>query len=367
MKKSLTVVVAVTLTTSFLMIAAPASADDFSTDHIGFTDGTAGRFGGSIISGGFAYDGAFSEQWQGLGGNHAFDTGMQAGFYNGAGSPEAVPCASPAQLDPAGDDSGDQILLCDSSSVTTDVGTLDVAQEYRFFADGQTVRLRLIITNSGGTPVPGARFFIFDDYYQDGGLSVSASTSAGLSLAAWPAISTTVLNGADLHYVTDDRTNSYSCPVVATLSGTAGATVVPTYYGQPGQTTSPLGAGASLVDANYSLPTVDPGQTVEIAYFTKVFSWGTNGDDWSTNTRAAVNAAWADTSFRSASAALAAGIPDPTRVLNFVFSADTTTETSAETAALAATGGDPSWSLALASVLGLLGTALVIGRRRRKV
>jgi hypothetical protein len=342
---------------SLALAATPAYAADFSGDQIDF----GSQYYFSDVLGGNGLKGAYPDDWQlGPDGN-MFDEGMTVYGYTADGSAfDQVTCADPADLVTATDATGDQILTCDPYSVVTGDGTLDVVLEYRYYAAFSFVRLRAIITNSSGAPVNNALFDLYDDYYQDSETYLSFSNTAGLQTGSWPATTSTVLTDADLVYAFDDRTLSLDSPVVMTGRGLANSSVLP--YLDPTFLDDEV-AGNSEDDNNsyYRLPTLAPGQTVELALFHKAFTWGATGNLSEDDTLAAINAAWADKGiFDSFTGPLIAGIADPTIVLNW-----DGVPVVAEVPALAATGtGTETSALVLTTaLLLLLGAALAAGSR----
>jgi len=343
---------------SLALAATPAYAADFDDDRINF--GPSQYYYSEVLDDN-GFNGAYPDDWQAGPDEDMFDQGMLVYGYTADGSAfDQVTCADPADLVTATDGTGDQILTCDLYPVATGDGTLNVVVEYRFYAAFSFVRMRAIITNSSGTPVNDALFDLFDDYYQDGETYLSFSNTAGLQTGAWPATTSNVLTDADLVYAFDDRTANEDAPVVMTGRGLANSSVLP-FLDPTFVDLNVAGDGEDENNSYYRLPTLAPGQTVELALFHKAFTWGATGNSPDVDTLAAINAAWADRGiFDSFSGPLIAGIADPTIVLNW-----NGVPVVADVPSLAATGtGTETSALVLTTaLLLLLGAALAAGSR----
>ena len=356
--KKLPIIAAASVTgLALALTAGPAYAVDFSGANITF--GTQYYYGDWTGTSGFY--GAYPDDWQAGPNNDSFDEGMTVYGYTADGSTyDQVLCADPADLVTATDGSGDQILTCDPYTLTTGDGQLDVTLEYRFYSDFSFVRLRVIFTNSSGSPVNDALISLYDNYYQDSDTYLSASNTLGLLTGSWPTHTSNVLTDADLVYAFDDRQNNEGSPVVLTGRGLAGSTVLP-HFDPSFADGSVAGNGEDNNDSYYRLPTVAPSQTVELALFHKTFTWGDTENSFDVDTLAAVNAAWAEKGiFDSFSGPLTAGIADPSAVLNW-------NAAPAAGPALANTGSDVSGTVLIAGVLLLLGAAAAGATRLRLV
>lgn len=267
-------------------------------------------------------------------------------------------CSDDGDLSVATDGSDDQIVLCDPIEIDNGDGVVTTQLEFRFFDDLKTYRTRAILTNNTDSPIEGQVIqFGYDSYY-DEGTSIYASTTSGEDDfdANYGSVPTTTTNPGDFRWVTDDRTEDESGPVMSQAVGEAGSISVPADNGDRGFVSGGLGSGEDYSETYFEVPTLQPGQTVEYVIMTQVWLIDLNAtadaplDEWDTAVRDTAALAWADSSIESDDMVFA-GIEDASRVINW----------SGEE--LAETGFDGLMPLALATILLSLG-AIGISRRR---
>lgn len=266
-------------------------------------------------------------------------------------------CADPADLSDATDGSGDKILTCDPQVIDNGEGELSVVSEFRFYADGKTVRQRYIITNNGTSPVVGQYIQGNFNAYQDSGTNISYTDTAGVIgnfATDYDTVSETQTNESNYVWVTDDRGNNESAPVVKYAVGRAGAQSQ--MLVDPDWTSGGQGDGDDDAYLPYALPSIAAGQTVEYVFLAKVFLFSDTLDNdvtlngWQEGTKSAIDLAVADTALQS-DAVVFAGIADRSRVLNW------------SPAGLADTGVDLQ-PLGLIALFALAGGVALVARRR---
>jgi LPXTG-motif cell wall-anchored protein len=273
-------------------------------------------------------------------------------------------CSAPADLTA---DGADQVLTCDAQTIDTWDGLLSLVTEFRFFAAGDTVRMRYTITNTDDATVAGQIFSIAFDTSQDDNTIVSYTDTDGLmgDYAVDYGTGTTVVTDADNYvWVTDDR-----------VGGTSTTTYVAKYaVGQAGSI-SPLvdidentwtsgghGNGGNLAQLYYRVPDLAPGETVEYVALAKVYFVDASVSNdpvmsgWQEGTGIAIADAASDTELES-DAFVFAGISDRTRVVNWEPAPSTANEN------LANTGADSGAPGLLA--IGLVASLIALAVRRR--
>lgn len=267
-------------------------------------------------------------------------------------------CSDDGDLSVATDGSDDQIVLCDPIEIDNGDGVVTTQLEFRFYDDLKTYRTRAVLTNNTDSPIEGQVIqFGYDSYY-DEGTSIYASTTSGEDDfdANYGSVPTTTTNPGDFRWVTDDRTEDESGPVMSQAVGEAGSISVPADNGDRGFVSGGLGSGEDYSETYFEVPTLQPGQTVEYVIMTQVWLVDLNAtadaplDEWDTAVRDTAALAWADSSIESDDMVFA-GIEDSSRVINW----------SGEE--LAETGFDGLMPIALATILLSLG-AVGISRRR---
>ncbi|PTW91505.1 hypothetical protein C8A06_1230 [Microbacteriaceae bacterium MWH-Ta3] len=287
---------------------------------------------------------------------------------NGTDPSTPVGCSDPADLTEATDGSGDIILTCDPVSIDNGDGAYEARTEMRFYADGQTVRKRIIVTNTAADPLVGQVVSIYWDSYFDEETSVSGSTTSGLDdfAANYGTVPATELTADDYFAVTDDRLQNENSPVTVYAFGSAGAAVPQSNNVTDGFVSGGIGNGGDEQYSYYELPSIAPGETVEIVVLNKVFHFDPEttaiGDynSWQTGTWAAAQLAWADSSLQSGTDVVYAGIENRDAVLNW-------TPAAAEEPELAETGADQglvAGAGAIALVAIAAGALTVVARRR---
>lgn len=364
-----------------LVVASPAAAAPF-TDGDVEVGGTT--WGVSYFQTGLNPRVQIAERADWDGGIETFDEGIQPVYIEpgafGLYDTTRSDCADDGDLVAAADATGDQIATCELRPLDSGNGTLNASYELRFFADGATVRARLIVTNESGSVVSGAHVGFGDNYYQDGDTRLGASTTQGNPAAT----DSTVVDGDKLWVIYDavdiGEGNFYEVPVVLTAAGSSGAAVLPLMGDAAGD-------GNDVQETLYPLPALAPGQSVELVQF---YVWNFFDFDqpigveapvepatvevvteegftktallepaalFLPSALAAVEESWdARSRFDTLSARDAAGIADPSQVLNWNPVAEELAETG------------PSDSLlplaAFAGLLLLAGAGVIAVRRR---
>jgi len=306
-------------------------------------------------------EGPYNDMWRLTSGNNdTWDDTTPATFYSsdaGGLASTMVQCADPADLSVATDGSGDKILTCDAEVINNGEGALSVVSEYRFYADGKTVRQRYIITNTGVAPVVGQYMEVQYNAYQDDDTNISYTDTAGVIgnfATDYNTQSNTVTNEFNYVWVTDDRTAANSSPVVKYAVGSAQA--ASTILVDSDWTSGGQGNGEDDAVIPYALPSIEAGQTVEYVFLAKVYLFRDDIDNdltlngWQEGTKSAIDLAVADTALQS-DAVVFAGISDKSRVLNWT------------PAGLADTGVDPL-PLGLGALFALAGGVAIVARRR---
>jgi hypothetical protein len=371
MKKSVKVVIALAMVGS-LASATPAFATAFSGQDVNV--GPDNGYWTWSDAAGLSVNGPYNDIWSGNDDDTWDGTGNI--LYGSDDSTAAdIICNDPADLTDAGDGSGDQVLICVPQLVDNGDGTFYVQAEYRFYADGQTWRQRFIITNDSATTLDGQVLEVNYNSYQDGGTAIAYTSTAG-AIGDWStdysAVPADVTTPSDLIWVTDNRTDSNSAPVVKYAVGNAGSSVLPADDATRGWVSGGHGNGADDTNTFFELPSLAVGESVEIVTLSKVYLFDESitaeapMTSWETATHNSVLDAIADTALES-DAIVFAGIEDTTKVLNWLptgvveptptpTSTPEVTSTPAATATLAATGTNS----AVTTGLGALSLALLI-------
>jgi hypothetical protein len=341
--------------------AIPAQAAPFVLANISIgPDNNYWDWNGAAVN--LEFEGPYNDMWLNTSGNaDTWDETYPATFYSsetGGWASTIVSCADPADLSNAPDGSGDKILTCDPEVIDNGEGALSVVSEYRFSADGQTVRQRYIITNNGAAPVVGQYLEVSYNAYQDSGTNISYTDTEGVIgnfATDYGTVSDTVTNELNFVWVTDDRTDNESSPVVKYAIGRPGSAstmlVDPDNWTSGGQ-----GDGGDNASVPYALPSIGAGQTVEYVFLVKVYLFSDDLDNdvtlngWQEGTKSAIDLAVADTALQS-DAVVFAGITDKSRVLNW------------SPAGLADTGVNPL-PLGVGALFALAGGVAIVARRR---
>jgi len=338
--------------------AIPAQAASFPLDDISI--GPDNNYWDWADADDLSLSGPFNDMWSNSGDSATWDDTTPATFYRseaGGWADTTVSCANPADLSVATDGSGDKILTCDPEVIDNGEVALSVVSEYRFYADGQTVRQRYIITNNGAAPVVGQYLQVAYNAYQDGGTNISYTDTAGVIgnfATDYDTVSDTVTDELNYVWVTDDRSRNESAPVVKYAIGRAGS--ASTMLVDPNWTSGGQGDGEDDVFAPYALPSIGAGQTVEYVFLAKVYLFNDDVDNdvtldgWQEGTKSAIDRAVADTALQS-DAVVFAGISDKSRVLNW------------SPAGLADTGVNPL-PLGIGALFALAGGVAIVARRR---
>jgi hypothetical protein len=376
MKKSVKAGIALAIVGS-LASATPAFAAVFSGDDIVVgPDNNEWRWDSASD---LSLDGPYNDVWGSSGDSDTWDSTGNILYGSDDSTNAVLLCNDPADLSAASDSSGDQILTCAPQLVDNGDGEVSVQSEFRFYADGQTWRQRTMVTNNGVAAVDGQVLHVNYNSYQDGDTAIAYTSTAG-TIGDWStdygSVSADATTPADLIWVTDNRTDSNSAPVVKYAVGRAGSSVLPADDATRGWVSGGHGNGSDDTNSYYELPSLAAGETVEIVTLSKVYVYDNSitpvapMNSWETATHNAVLLAIADTALES-DAVVFAGITDTTKVLNWT-SADAVeptptptptptstpevTATPAATATLAATGTNS----AVTTGLGALSLALLI-------
>lgn len=358
MKKLIRSAIAVSAAGVLALVATPAYAASYSGADINFADAKNTNWNWETFADG-SLDKLSDDDWQSGNDNSTWDsTDWQLGstvddVYSD------VTCPDPADLSNASDASGDQIVLCDEVEVTTASGVLTAQLEFRFFADLHTVRTRLILTNDTASPIADALAWMNYNAYQDSGTIVYAATNSAPSFTDPMSSPDYITTAADLRWVTDDRQNNESAPVVGYAIGRAGAAVLPTDDAAINAVSGGQGNGSDDSNTYFKIPTLAAGESVEFVTMAQVYLFiegSTSGtlNEWETATKAADELAWANTNIDS-DAFVFAGIADPSKVANW---------SPASTPELPDTGVSALGFGALALGLVAAGAAFLVIRRR---
>jgi len=375
LKKTIKVGVALAIVGSLASVASvsPAFAAPFSGAPVAVGHDNNAWLWANSATGSMA--GPYNDTWRNSGGDNDTWDNTDTYLIGSDNSTNAhIGCADPADLTPAADSSGDQILTCDPQTIDNGDGAVTVTAEYRFYADGKTWRERYIISNNTGATIAGQVLDVGYNSYQDSDTSISWTSGAG-AIGDWTTdyntVPSAVTTPTDMSWVTDNRTDSNDAPVVKYAVGSTGSRVLPADDATRGFVSAGHGNGNDQSDSYYELPALAPGQSVEIISLSKVFLFSSNitpvspMNAWQTATHNAVTAAIADTALES-NAVVFAGITDTTKVLNWSPAAPV--EEPVVEPVLATTGISAT-AVANLSGLGLLaliaGAAAVITRRRR--
>ena len=342
-----------------LGVAGPSNAASFPLDDV-YVGSDSSNYWYWDTAGDLSLDGVWNDMWAGSGDEDTWDdTGSS--LTGSDGTETTFTCNDPADLSDATDGSGDKILTCDAQTIDNGDGAVDVTSEFRFYADGKTVRERYIITNNGTEPVVDQVVWVNFNAYQDSSTYVNWANGAAVGTwdpSSWASDDYTT-NETDYTWITDDRDAEQSSAVVKYAVGRADSTVGLANDGARGFFSGGHG-GSDDSNSYYELPSIAAGQTVEIVVLAKVFLYDDEAapadgalSQWETNTYNTVLDAQADTALES-NAVVYAGIDDTSRVLNWTPVAEET---------LAETGFDsaPIGTIALFALAG--GVALVIRRR----
>lgn len=298
-------------------------------------------------------------------GSDTFDDGLMV-YAND--DTTALDCAT-ADLSPAADGSGDQILTCEPEDLP--IGPNDelmaVTVELRFFADNQTVRQIITVKNTTGAAVSGAEILSYNDFYQDSYTNIAYSNTLGSTIGNWPAGNSSdadVLAETDNIFVTDCPGTpcgpSYTGANVMQLNG-PDAPVHSTFFDTA--TYPALGGNVAGDNANdegyfsFALPALAVDQEVSIVIMNRTYLHLYGVDEAATNANALV-ASQDAVAFAEAGGwncdQVMVGIADPTKVVNYNCAASLP-DTGLNTAPLAVGAG----------VLMLAGVAIVVALRRR--
>lgn len=317
----------------------------------------------------FNFGGPFSDAWAATIDNGVFDDGLT--IWAPDDSTE-LQCPV-ADLSPAADASGDQILTCDPEDMP--IGPNDelmaVSMEMRFFADNQTVRQIITVKNTTGAAVSGAEILSYNNFFQDSYTNLEYSNTLGSMIANWPtgnSDAADVLTEADNIFVTDCPTDSNVCDPSYT-----GANVMQV-NGPDGQIRStffdtatypPIGGDAANSNAfdeayfSWVLPNLAVDQEVSVVIMNRTYLFLQGADDTATGVNA-LAASQAAVAFAEAGGwttdQVMVGITDPSKVVNY---------SGAATPSLPDTGLDTAPLAVGAGVLMLAGIGLVVALRRR--
>lgn len=280
-------------------------------------------------------------------------------FSSDLNSSTDVTCANPADLS---DVDGDKVLTCDSQSIDNGEGDIAVVSEFRFFADGMTLRMRYSITNTDTVAVEGQVLKVDFDAYQDATTSVSYTDTAGTigDYAVDYATPSSVVTDSDNYvWVTDDRAGG-NVAVVKYVAGLAGSKSPLVNFGD-GFMSGGQGAGHDRALLHYQIPALAPGETVEYVLLAKIYLFDDNIDQdptmngWQEATGTTISTAIADVELMS-DPVVYVGITDASRVVNWAEGPIEPVEPLANTGANDALG-------TLANVAAL-GTLVLVARRR---
>ena len=270
-------------------------------------------------------------------------------------------CENPADLTDVG---GDKVLTCDPDPIDNGDGEVSIASEFRFFSDGQTVRMRYAITNTDAGTVSEQVLKIRLDAFQDPTTSVSYTDTDGVIGDYQEDYDTTTSVITDLDnyvWVTDDRAGE-GVAVVKYAVGQAGS-ISPLVDIDNSHESGGQGAGFDHAEMYYRVPDLAPGETVEYIVLAKVYLFDdtVNNDivmnGWQEATGTAIDAAVSETELES-DAVVFADVSDRTRVVNWEPAPQTANEN------LANTGANSGASGLLA--IGLVASLIALAVRRRR-
>lgn len=317
----------------------------------------------------FDFGGPYTDAWSSSIGNDIFDDGLQV-YANDDDT--SIACTT-ANLSPATDGSGDQVLTCDPEDMP--IGPLGelmaVTMEMRFFADNQTVRQIITVKNTTGAAVSGAEILSFSNFYQDYYTNLEYSNTLGSGIANWPtgsADAADVLTEADNIFVTDCPTSPIACAPSYTGANVMqvngpDAQVHSTFFEV--ENYPALGgdaAGGNAKDDAYfsfKLPALAVDQEVSVVIMNRTYLFIEGANNEATGANALVASqdavAFAEAGGWNCDQAMV-GIADPSKVVNYNCpSSPALPDTGLNTAPLAVGAG----------VLMLAGLGLVVALRRR--
>ena len=179
--------------------ATPAMAASWDGSNVEYSGGLW-----YIDSGDLNFYGAYTDEWANGIDEYTFDDGLMV---YAPDDQTAIQCAS-ADLSPAADGSGDQILTCapEDLPIGPNAELMSVSVEMRFFADNETVRQVITVKNNTGAAVPGAQILSYSDFYQNNYTNIVYSNTLGSLISNWPtgnSDAADVLADADNIFVTD--------------------------------------------------------------------------------------------------------------------------------------------------------------------
>lgn len=268
---------------------------------------------------------------------------------------------SNADLSNATDGSGDKILTCEQQTSDNGNGELSVTLEFRFYADGRTVRFRYIIENTDTVTVQNQVLAMHVNAYQSS-LSVNWTDNQGSVAGDWNSTAPTdyVTDANDYSWVTDDRTDG-DAPVVKYAVGSPGAASGLVYDPASYWTSGHQGDETGRADLNYYIPALAPGETVEFVWLAKVWLVDDTqfGGEWNLAIRDASEEA-ADETTLTSNDVVFAGISDRSKVANWIQQSDS----SSNSGGLAPTGANDTVGIATLVVAMLAGGLAFVIRRR---
>jgi hypothetical protein len=341
--------------------ATPAMAASWDGNNVEYSGGLW-----YIDSGDLNLSGAYTDEWANGIDDYTFDDGLMVYAPDGQ---TAIQCAS-ADLSPAADGSGDQILTCapEDLPIGPNAELMSVSVEMRFFADNETVRQVITVKNNTGAAVPGAQILSYTDFYQDYFTNIVYSNTLGSLISNWPtgnSDTTQVLNAADDIFVTDCPTTpcpSYVPPNVMQLNG-PGAAVHSTLFDTG--TYPPAGgdaAGGFAADGgyfSYAIPALAVGEEASIVIMNRTYLFAEGAHVAETDANALVGSqdavAFAQAGGWTCDQALV-GIADSSKVINW---------NCASSPALPDTGLNAAPLALGAGALMLAGLGLVVALQRR--
>jgi LPXTG-motif cell wall-anchored protein len=342
--------------------ATPAMAASWDGSDVFYTGGLW-----NISNEDLAFYGAYTDEWAAGIDYDTFDDGLMVYAPDNSTS---IQCAS-ADLSPAADGSGDQILTCapEDLPIGPNAELMSVSVEMRFFADNETVRQVITVKNNTGAAVPGAQILSYTDFYQDGYTNIVYSNTLGSLISNWPtgnSDATQVLNAADDIFVTDCPTTpcnpSYDPANVMQVNG-PGAAVHSTLFDTVAY--PPAGgdaAGDSAADEayfSYAIPALAVGEEASIVIMNRTYLFAIGADDTETGANALVASqdavAFAQAGGWTCDQAMV-GIADSSKVINW---------NCASSPALPDTGLNAAPLALGAGALMLAGLGLVVALRRR--
>jgi LPXTG-motif cell wall-anchored protein len=380
MKKSRIIVAAAVLAVGMSLVASPAFAVTWDGTKIYYPLGNDGTDPATdaqyydVDSSDFTYYGLYNQAFsdngpsENLFDTHAFFTGEQE---------DTVSCweADPTVTE-ATDGSGDLILLCAPQTMTDDIV---VQFEFRMYADHQTTRERMILTNNSGSAIEDYVAGRDINMYVDGGTNVGWSSSGGSTMSTWPdatGVGGLTVSDADTSYVITappgvwvDEENHQ--PWLTALGDDAGAIGVFFPDGYLGGDAQNDNADDGQLEAFSFDIAID--ETVSVVWMNREYLFSYNGDETASSLAAAEAAvAEAQTTVWCAgnpNNQLVVGISDASSIVNWgtsVTDCPNAQETPAP--ALPDTGVDSVQAGLMAAGAGafaIAGVAILVIRRRR--